>query len=890
MYENIELAYSNFCVGPQAGTFCSIDTSGATAVLRVKNSTGTLLNSYSFYPDTTLEVDSDFSTYPYNISTAIKYTGPTNQTGYYTNMIFFTMERNIQLVYDPILMYNVPKSNEFILRKWILNATSNRLELEETYTKTGNATNHLDCFNFAIGTIKTYLDAPAAIADLQLTLPTTSGISVNDSVVIGPSTDATNVNAVENCYVFSIDSPTVISIRTVGPTTPPVYEYIAGNPVTIVKDAYTISHSSTTSSGALYTLDAQGSYSIIAKNESNIYDGAIAMDWNSVYGTPTFVKGTELLSIELSDYEISKSHTLKNVTSAKELLTIYDISIEDNTVYRLQDSTQLWSDTGGSSVTTWTTYNFVADTMIPYVASINITHIADSAILTRLAQVFISIKVRDQFGASVRDKNIQFNKSGDSEAAFDPSNGQLTTDVNGEATITYNSGANYNGNVDITVRSDGSSTHLGSQYVWVDLDLTSVVDFDGEVIATQELDITKNIEITQYYLPTSGLWFIQESAITGSYIFEQAFLPYLNDVLWGEIVPSRVDLRQITHYMNNVDVYDEWTSSNYAPTLPETSVTQLDTSSDSGIVDQTYVSRHYSDAHIDTTTLEQFSFISEARPPFWSEKNSTDTDIWLRLRPFATSLDINTLIVKIREVSYAGDTGWVDITSEAAITIYDAGGGLNGLEFQWYITNPFHNNATVYVTLEVKDTAFPPNKVLTDYWFKVIPDFKAPYIDNLYPAIEEFDVAVDTPISFDVHDLGSGVDIDSLDLLLNYTKIVPTTITKVTDNHYQISYTPPKDFYYSSTVSVEVTVADVSSNVNILHDSWRFYTLESTEPWIDTDNFYPGRCVKGLPRNQSNVNFQVYGLGNGIDDESVELYIGGLRREALLTPIVYRLN
>lgn len=887
-YENIQIKYTNFCLGPQAGTFCTVDISAATALLHVKNSSGTLIDSFDFYPSGVLNVAADYGSDPHNEVTSVKYIGPNEQSGYFNNMLFFTFERQFD---------SLGTIEGFIIRKWLLNADLSRLELEASYTKITDATNYFDCYDLAVENTITALDTSAAIEDGQLTLPATvvSGIAVGNDLIIGPSLDADNLNAIEHCYVFSIDSSTVVSIRRIGPDRPPSNEYNAGDAVTILKDIYTFSSASTTASGALYKLDGSDYYNVIDKHESNIYDGIIAADWNSTYYGPSFIKGSEMLTVQLGDYEVIKSHNLKNITASKVLLPVYGLSLYGNTVYRLQRAVIKWADNGAEAVTNWSTYyNYVSDTLIPYTASINITKIADSMILKRLSQIDIDIKVRDQFGVSLSGKNITFEKSGDPGASFTGDN-PTTTDVNGMASITYDAGTTYQGDVTLSVRVDGANTYLGSEYVWVIIKIPSIVEIDSAPeLITQVIPPSDTYYLKQYLLGAEQYLLEQKEKVISYWYFEQAKIPYLNAIGGlGAVVPSNIQLRQLYEYLN-----DSYSTSGYdktvwdaigPPEVPEIVVTQKTTPVDTGTIDQTYVSRHLSTAHIDTTILDQFVFISEARPPFWSYKNSTDTDLWLRLRPFATSLDPNTLVIKIREVSYAGDTGWIDITSEGAITLFDAGGGLDGLEFLWYDTPPFHNNGLVYVNVEVYDTSPIPNKVIVDYWFKVIPDFKAPYLLNLYPAIEAFNIPVDTVISFGIHDDGAGVDMDSLEMLVNYAGVVPD-IVKISDNQYNILYTPPIPFDYGDTVSVEISITDISDNDNILYDSWRFYTNTSSEPWIDTDNFYPGRCIKGLPRNHRGINFQVYGIADGVEEDSIEVYIGGPRRDVTITPIVYRLS
>jgi len=47
MAENVHFKYPNFCFGPIAGTFCSINQDSATTILRIKTSAGSLIADYS---------------------------------------------------------------------------------------------------------------------------------------------------------------------------------------------------------------------------------------------------------------------------------------------------------------------------------------------------------------------------------------------------------------------------------------------------------------------------------------------------------------------------------------------------------------------------------------------------------------------------------------------------------------------------------------------------------------------------------------------------------------------------------------------------------------------------------------------------------------------------
>jgi hypothetical protein len=302
---------------------------------------------------------------------------------------------------------------------------------------------------------------------------------------------------------------------------------------------------------------------------------------------------------------------------------------------------------------------------------------------------------------------------------------------------------------------------------------------------------------------------------------------------------------------------------------------------------QLYISRHLSSGHKDTAIIDQFQFIVDAIPAFWSEKNSVDTNIWIKLRPFAFSLNQSSLVFRVREMSYAGDTGYVDVTSLCTVTTFDAGGGMLGLIIDYNPVSNFHHNSVVYVSIGVYDVALTPNIILTDYWFKVIADYRAPYIDNEIPSREEESVDVSTNIEFDVFDAGEGVDIGTLTMYINNRLIIPT-VSGISGG-YHVFYDPAADFYYGEHVEIFVNIRDIGGN--LLHDAWRFYCAESTGPWIDRDSFLPKNCSKGVYRKITGIEVNVYGVDDtGVDSSSFLFTIGGKDRNITVTPIIYRID
>jgi hypothetical protein len=337
----------------------------------------------------------------------------------------------------------------------------------------------------------------------------------------------------------------------------------------------------------------------------------------------------------------------------------------------------------------------------------------------------------------------------------------------------------------------------------------------------------------------------------------------------------------------------------------ELTFSQLNLSKHSHWVDGSYI-----DTLTTNVKLNQFIFVEDAVPAFWSEKNPRETDIWIRMRPFAFSLDGDTLKFFIREVWTVDDEhfdtgyynvidkyGWPPNNDRVKLEYFDAGGGVLGIEFTYDNPDIYHHNALVYVHIEISDTAAEPNFISTDYWFRIIPDFKSPYLEAENPDREEIQVSLDTRLYFEIKDDGEGVDIDTLEVYLNsrlvyhagLTSNPDTIIEEVSINHYKVTIDLPYDLQYGKDYSVGVRVQDVSENKNVLRDSYRFYTRHSDVPWFTA--FDPKLCKRGMPRFKD-VSFVVLAGGDGLDAQTIRIQVHDkdVTKYSKISPVIYRVS
>jgi hypothetical protein len=210
---------------------------------------------------------------------------------------------------------------------------------------------------------------------------------------------------------------------------------------------------------------------------------------------------------------------------------------------------------------------------------------------------------------------------------------------------------------------------------------------------------------------------------------------------------------------------------------------------------------------------------------------SRDSNIYFELDDADLGIDSSSLTVTIGGTA-AISTG--SCQTGYACTIAQDGFGYN------VTINPdtdFSYDASVTVDVSVDD--YPGNNG-TDSWTFTIGsesggDSISPTISNRSPASLASDVARNTNIYFELDDDSSGVDSSSLTTTVGGNTAITNgscqtgyscTITADGSGGYNITINPDSDFSYDASVSIGVSVEDISNNA--LTSSWTF-TIESEE-------------------------------------------------------------
>lgn len=907
-YENLELSNPNFCIAPVDGTFATLHDS---STLRIVNDTGTLQNDYTLTSSIT------------NDLLCLEYVGPREITSVITGLTFFTIEK--------------ASSSSTIIKRWEIDYSGLTLDLKQTITKSTSGVNYFDGISGCVEFYERSFSGATASGSSYIDVNSSSRIEPGHKLYLGPSNDIDNLG--EGEYV-TVDYK---SGNRVYLTTNTTKDYLQDDKVTFYNKIYIYSnlgYNGDSTKGTLFQLNAY-SGSILGVNYDGFYKSISASKWYPTTGNIPSVVGTNMVFVSpYNSYLNWRSISLNNIESDKATtITVRDVAFKDNTIYKLMQKVTKKDDDGVETTENWSPYyNYQEDSILPYTNSIEMY--TDKAIMVgQYDTTEFTIVVKDQFGVGLNAVDVSVARDGgDSGVVLDPLDGQVTTNSSGIAYVGYTSGASYHGATKLTCNAQGGSSSTGSAYVWDSIYIHSLIEHsnDGQVYAVssgitvevptlmRQLDNTFNPDFSifckTYFTSPGGDWvnpssYSSEVSTYLPHIFvgpndgpQESFFgwsdkdnPGKNHTIrqvadfegegnvqqWGEVVDLYATTSGVTEFQATVSgaisVDYEYVWQMEDPEF-DLQLSQLKLSLHTSWVDGVAYDELFTD-----TSINQFVFVDDAVPAFFSEKNPIDTDIWIRLRPYASDLDASTLKFYVREVSYEGDTGYVDMGSYLTVTTFPAGGGNDGLEITCDPPNDFHYNAVVYVRIEVYDTASTPNFIWLDYWFGITPDYRFPYLVNLDPSREEDNVAVDTDIYFEIKDVGVGVDISTLEMTVNSRIVIPTSIVKVDDKHYKVTYDPASNFQFGKSILVNVKVADASENANLLNDSYRFYTAVSDEVWYD--DFYPGICKRGIPR-YSSIRLVVLGGGSGVDQDSIRVQV--LEKEATdrfnIVPIVYRIS
>lgn len=321
------------------------------------------------------------------------------------------------------------------IRKWYLD--NYVLKLRDTFNLTGGGTHSYESDAFTVEHYHEEFTAPEAVGQSILSITNGSKLSSGMTVTLGPNSSGQIEEA-------TVNSAGADFVQINGTTT---YAYASGDPVVFFNNIWVFNdYDGLVLTGALYRFSAYTG-SLITKYSGGAYadvEACTFYDMSDVYAADSdaicYIKGTNMIFLDPDDIANSfGSMVMDNVEDDNStVITIYDVAIEGDNVYRLQLKATYYG-------TTYTfadsNYSYQLSTLNPFITSISLS--ADPAIVPAdlVSSSQITAIVKDQFLQPITSKQVYFTD--------DDANGYIVgspdgTDANGVATVSYVAGSTAN--------------------------------------------------------------------------------------------------------------------------------------------------------------------------------------------------------------------------------------------------------------------------------------------------------------------------------------------------------------------------------------------------------------------------------------------------------------
>jgi hypothetical protein len=341
--------------------------------------------------------------------------------------------------------------NNITIRRWLVD--NYMCKLQQTFVYTAGGGHDYDSQAFSVEHYHTTFSSPTNSGSTTLLMTaysdhssinftTTSGDPL--TLHLGPNSN----DEEEDVYVDTVISG---GVTISGATSPGIqYSYAASDPIQYYTHMWMFNNFDGTSSatGALYKLDAYtGDY--ITRYASGAYKDIKAAtfykvdSFSSLHGVVDmlcYIKTTNLLFINtgqagatLPYYGSMVMENIKNDEAT--VITVYDITMDDQNIYRLQDIAD-------GSGTTWSHYSYLLSSLDSFITSISLTAYPAMIAANTTSTSLITALVKDQFWQPpITSKTVTFSVDGTDGANLDPPSGEDTTDADGKANITLESGS-----------------------------------------------------------------------------------------------------------------------------------------------------------------------------------------------------------------------------------------------------------------------------------------------------------------------------------------------------------------------------------------------------------------------------------------------------------------
>lgn len=762
----------------------------------------------------------------------------------YTNtikFISFGCSSKSSFDYDGAVVFTVEiGTSDVTFRRWVLDLDS--IALVETksvrYNKLGYYSFDIRGFSLEKYVRTVTVSAPAGQSYIYVS--DTTHIKPDQECIIGPSTIGGYLNNITFTEVDYVDGSRVYLKDVLDNS------FAVTNSITFVGDIL-VSSTRSISNGSMPTLYILDSKSFGVKDYRSIYQ--IRTIACSEFNNDTLYLCSDycIYFVDIDTYKVSNIlYSYQHCNG--DYKNIYNmLVISDELFYTLQKDIVSFSNFN-CSVENTSTYNLVTNSFLRYVNSSQI--VFGSYVGTD--QINVTSKVLDQYSIPMYNIVSRF-KTSDTEGSFSDNN--IPTNISGEAHTVYIIGDDTTQT--LTAYSDSTFSWRSSDYIYGDNYINTLAD----KVAT-------------------GAVFSY-----GDIVVETLTDLYSNDVEFGLVMTPLKDIYTCDTFVKTVPSLEQNIKVESYENKESDSKVSLNAGhsiQSEGLV-WNAESAYINDEIDDDTVVSNFIFMDYFLPTCYSIKNPRSVNIEFIIFPQTYALDIPTFSFKIREVNtiFNYDSGFREVSDEGTITPIDIGGGRYSIHF-FYSPFPWYKfYSRVHCRLRIYDTDTPPNLFRFNCYFDVIEDYIAPTVITTSPQCGETGVPKDVDICATIDDVGTGVNPDSVVLMLDGIPVTPFLYT--TASGVLLTYSPSVDFNSGAGVSLSIRAFD--TNNNLMLESCRFYITDSDAPAIVSEDI-----CSDVVDNRFSFYFDVFDIGGDVKFDTVKLFLNNKLADIIVRPVIERIR
>ena len=762
----------------------------------------------------------------------------------YTNtikFITFGCSSKSNFDYDNTVVFTAEVgSADVTFRRWILDLDTITLkEIKSVrYNKEGYYS--FDLKGFSLEKYVRTITQAVSSGQNHIYVSDTTHIKPDQECIIGPSTLTTSLNNMTFAEVDYVDGNVVYLKNSLD------NNFNANNYVTFIGDIL-VSSATGLSNSTIPTLYILDSTQLSVKDYRSIYQ-------IRTISCSEFSNDTLYLCSDYCTYFVNiDTYKVANILYSYQHCNGYYKNIYGMIVISAELFYTLQKDivSHGNftcSVESTSTYNLSTNSFLPYINSSQVVF----GNYVGADKINVTSKILDQYAIPVYNRVSTF-KTSDAEGSFLPND--ILTNVSGEANTIYTIGDDTEQT--ITAYSATTMSFRSSDYVYGD----NYINIIAKKVNTTVVSFSSNDIVSQSF--TS----LYSNDVESELAVGQPKMVYLSDDIITLLPPKEQEIK-VSSFPDKI--------SSAGVKLDDGSICS------EGIVWNAQ-SAYTNDKLDDNTVVSNFIFMDYFLPKCYSIKNSRSVIIDFIIIPQTYAFDEPTFYFKIKETNniFNYNSGLKDVTADGTITRIPLGGNRWSIRFvyspfPWY---KFYSRIHCYIG--IYDTAPVKSLFRFSCHFDIIEDYVAPAVITTSPMCGAIDVPKDVDICATIDDVGTGVDIDSVVLMLDGVPVDIALYT--TTSGVLLTYSPPKNFNSGAEVSLSIRAMDI--NHNLMLESCKFYIAASDMPDI-----VPEDICSDVVDNRFSFWFDVFDTGGGIKYDTVKLFLDNKDAISIVRPVIERIR